>query len=279
MSTKREVRSFTASQPFAVRTLANGSKQVSGYAIVFNSPASLGDFTEICSPQMLSRTLKENPDVLALRDHKQELLLGRTSAGTLDLRVDSKGLAFTVTLPQTAIGDDTAENVRLRNLSGCSFGFTTVDDSWAVDSDGNVVRTLLDVDLYEISITSFPAYQDTSVSARSRAAEMRSHITGITRSDDDLDEDDDDCDPELDGDCDEEGLDDEELNSSETCSCRCERCLTDRCERCIRSECSDPACYSRGCAMPGQDDNRSDDLRIRQLFNSRQKINSARASL
>ena len=111
----REVRSFTASQPFSVRTTADGQKQVSGYAIVFNSPSQdLGGFTEICAPTMLNRTLRENPDVLILRDHKQELLLGRTTAGTLSLNVDSVGLAFTATLPQTAIGDD-GLFVRLRD--------------------------------------------------------------------------------------------------------------------------------------------------------------------
>lgn len=187
MKTSREVRSFTAAQPFSVRTLANGQKQVSGYAIVWNSRSQeLDGFVEVCSPGMLTRTLRENPDVLILRDHKQELLLGRTTAGTLQLRTDNKGLAFTVTLPATAIGDDTYTNVKLGNLSGCSFGFVTKDDSWAVDSDGNVVRTLLDVDLLEISITSFPAYQSTSVSARSKAA-------ALAERDDNDDDNDDDC--------------------------------------------------------------------------------------
>ena len=198
MSSKHEVRSFTAAQPFSVRTTADGRKQVSGYAIVFNSPSQdLGGFAEICSPQMLNRTLKQNPDVLMLRDHKQELLLGRTTAGTLDLLVDSTGLAFTVTLPQTTIGDDTYQNVRLRNLTGCSFGFNVVEDSWAVDSNGNVVRTLLDIDLFECSITSFPAYVQTSVSARSKAAAL------AQRDDDDDDVDD------VDGlDCDGDDADD-----------------------------------------------------------------------
>lgn len=214
MKTTREVRSFTATQPFSVRTTADGGKQVSGYAIVWNSPADIGDFTEVCSPQMLQRTLRENPDVLALRDHKQELLLGRTTAGTLQLRTDNKGLAFTVTLPQTAVGDDTHENVRLGNLSGCSFGFVTRDDAWAVDANGNVTRTLLDVDLFEISITSFPAYQSTSVSARSKASELRSTGT-VTRDDDEddrpeCDEDSPDYDPEAI--CDD-GHDDEEDNA------------------------------------------------------------------
>lgn len=182
---KHEVRSYTAVRPLTVRTTADGSKQVSGYAIVFNSQsADLGGFKEICSPNMLTRTLRENPDVLALRDHKQELLIGRTTAKTLDLSIDGTGLAFTITLPRTAIGDDTAENVRLRNLTGVSFGFVTVEDSWAADSQGDVIRTLLDIDLFEISITSFPAYEATSVNTRSCPITFRSKIT--TR--DDIDE-------------------------------------------------------------------------------------------
>jgi len=209
MKTKREVRSFHAAQPFSVRTLANGQKQVSGYAIVWNSRSEeLDGFVEICSPKMLTRTLRENPDVLVLRDHKQELLLGRTTAGTLQLRTDGKGLAFTVTLPDTAIGDDTYQNVKLGNLSGCSFGFVTVDDSWTVDNDGNVVRTLLDVDLFEISITSFPAYQETTVSARSKAAALAQRDDDTDDYRPECDEESPDYDPEAPCDDDDEEEDD-----------------------------------------------------------------------
>lgn len=168
-----EVRTFRAPQPFEVRTLKDGSKQVTGYAIVFNSPsADLGGFIEVCDPQMLTRTLNANPDVLLLRDHDQTLLLGRTTADTLQLSVDSTGLKFTATLPKTTIGDDTAENVRLRNLTGCSFGFMTVADEWT-QKGTQVLRRLLDIDLFEISITSFPAYSGTSVDTRSCPAGLR----------------------------------------------------------------------------------------------------------
>lgn len=172
-TTKCEVRTYPASQPFNVRTLADGSRQVSGYAIVFNSPSTdLGGFTEVCDPGMLTRALKANPDILLLRDHDQTLLLGRTTAGTLGLSVDSTGLKFKAKLPQTAIGEDTAENVRLRNLTGCSFGFIAVEDSW-IQQGTQVVRRLLDVDLFEISITSFPAYSATSVDTRSCPSGLR----------------------------------------------------------------------------------------------------------
>jgi hypothetical protein len=261
---KKEIRSFTAAQPFSVRTLADGTKQVGGYAIVWNSRSlDLGGFTEICSPNMLTRTLRENPDVLALRDHKQELLLGRTTAGTLELKTDSTGLAFTISLPKTQIGDDTAENVRLRNLTGCSFGFSVAEngDAWAVDGSGNVTRTLLDVDLYEVSVTSFPAYQTTSVDARSRAAEMRSQ-----RFNDDDDDDDDECDPDS-ADYDPLACDDDTDDEAEdrSCTCRCERCAMRDCSHCYARDCRDENCS----ACPQQDGQRMDSIRIRQLFNSR----------
>jgi HK97 family phage prohead protease len=239
-----------------VRTTADGSKQIAGYAIVWNSPScDLGGFTEICSPKMLDRTLKQSPDVLALRDHKQELLLGRTTASTLELRTDSKGLAFTITLPKTAIGDDTAENVRVGNLSGVSFGFTTIEDSWAEGTDGSLVRTLLDVDLYEISPTSFPAYADTSVSTRSCPADLRKRIKAEDVIDDDTDPDDLDADDDLDNED-----DDEETR----CDCECESCQSGDCDNCDASDCDDPDC--EGCSSPMQDDSRADKLRVRSLF-------------
>jgi HK97 family phage prohead protease len=255
---RKEVRSFTASQPMTVRTAQDGSKQISGHAIVWNSKSvDLGGFTEICSPGMLTRTLRENPDVLALRDHKSELLLGRTTANTLSLRVDGTGLAFTITLPKTNIGDDTAENVRLGNLSGCSFGFSCNDDSWAADADGNVVRTLLDVDLAEISITSFPAYQATSVSTRSCPVALRAKLK---RSDDTTV--DTDCDPDVDDDCDSD--------EDRDCECGCEACLAEEC-----SDCSDPACTDYGCidCPMSADNERSDGLRVRKLIAHRRTAN------
>ena len=239
---KREVRTLpSAARPMTVRTTADGSKQISGYAVVFSKAScDLGGFVEICHPNMLDRTLKESPDVLALRDHKQELLLGRTISKTLELHTDSTGLAFTITLPMTAIGDDTAENVRVGNLSGVSFGFSTVADSWDVGADGRVVRTLLDVDLFEISPTSFPAYADTSVSVRSCPAELKSKLT---RSDDEYDEDQE---------------DDEEAENDNGCECDCDN----DCESCTNGECDDPECV--GC--PEQDDTRCDHLRVKRLF-------------
>jgi len=220
---KLEQRNIKATE-IRLATGADGSKVLSGYAVRFNSPSvDLGGFTEICSPGMFTRTLRESPDVVMLRDHVSSQLLGRTTAGTLTLNQDAKGLAFTVTLPNTVIAEDTAENVRTGNLTSCSFGFNVPEggDKWASTPDGAAVRTLLDVNLAEISVTSFAAYPATSISLRSAPAEIRSKIL-ITRSND--------------------------LG----CDCDCDECLDDDCENCSMSDCEDEACAENGC--PAQDD-------------------------
>jgi hypothetical protein len=222
---KLEQRNLKATE-IRLATGADGSKVLSGYAVRFNSPSvDLGGFTEICSPGMFTRTLRESPDVVMLRDHMSSQLLGRTTAGTLTLNQDAKGLAFTVTLPNTAIAEDTAENIRTGNLTSCSFGFNVPEggDKWASTPDGAVVRTLLDVNLAEISVTSFAAYPATSISLRSAPAEIRGLIT---RSN-------------LDG-----------------CDCDCPECLDDDCENCSMASCDDEECAENGC--PAQDDEGED---------------------
>lgn len=228
---KLEQRNIKATE-IRLATGADGSNVLSGYAVRFNSPSvDLGGFTEICSPGMFTRTLRESPDVVMLRDHVSSQLLGRTTAGTLTLNQDAKGLAFTVTLPNTAIAEDTAENIRTGNLTSCSFGFNVPEggDKWASTPDGAVVRTLLDVNLAEISVTSFAAYPTTSISLRSAPAEIRGLIT---RSN-------------LDG-----------------CDCECAACSEDDdCENCSMASCDDEECAENGC--PAQDDeDRSKPLNI-----------------
>jgi len=228
MAHKFERRNIKATE-IRVATDAAGAKVLTGYAVRFNSPSvDLGGWTEICSPGMFTRTLKESPDVLMLRSHDPSQLLGRTTAGTLVLNQDSKGLAFSVTLPNTAIADDTVENIRLKNLDACSFGFNVPSggDKWASTSDGAVVRTLLDVNLAEVSITSFAAYPETSVSLRSCPPSVRGLIT---------------------------------RSNEDGCGCDCPECLDDDCDNCSDDDCLDEDC--EGC--PNQDDD--DDERSKPL--------------
>src|SRR5271168_2109540 len=205
----RETRSFKLSaQSIEVRANADGTKTVSGIAAPFNSQSvDLDGFVEIISPGAFTRTLRENPDVLCLRDHKQEYLLGRTTSGTLTLKEDmSAGLRFTVNLPNTTQANDLAESLRRGDINSCSFGFTTVRDDWRLlpDSD-TLLRVLQDVDLWEISVVSFPAYPDSKAALRSVPAALRSRLK---RSDGDCDEDEQDADGNCPGDPDYDGDED-----------------------------------------------------------------------
>ena len=174
--TNKEIRSGHIKELRVAKT-DDGKNTVTGYAIVYNSPSvDLGGFVEIVAPGALTRTLTENPDVLCLRDHDCSLLLGRTLANTLTLTDDNIGLRFECTLPNTTAADDLAESMARGDIDACSFMMSVVNDTWSQDAQGNIIRTLLDIDLSEVSIVSFPAYPDTSAALRSAPAEIRSQL-------------------------------------------------------------------------------------------------------
>lgn len=139
-----------------------------GYAAVFDSPADLGEFVEVVRPGAFTRSLKQAGGIVALYDHERRSILGKVSAGTLQVTQDTKGLAFELSLPDTSVGRDLAVLVERGDVSGCSFGFITPPggDRWE-QRGAKLVRELLSVDLREITVTPQPAYPDTSVAKRS----------------------------------------------------------------------------------------------------------------
>lgn len=142
---------------------AASGRRITGL-IPYGSPADIGgQFRETIAPGAFAGSM--SGDVLALRDHDNSKLLGRTASGTLSLSDTPEGLGFTLELPGTQLGDDTLELVRRGDLRGCSFGFSVPSggDSWSGDE-----RTLRAVNLHEISIVPVPAYADTSIALRSR---------------------------------------------------------------------------------------------------------------
>jgi HK97 family phage prohead protease len=98
-----------------------------------------------------------------------QLVLGRRSAGTLRLQEDARGLAFEIDMPPTQAAADLLVSVQRGDVRGASFAFSTPagGDKWDVAGDGKVMRSLLAVDLVDVTITSQPAYADTSVALRS----------------------------------------------------------------------------------------------------------------
>ena len=154
-------------------TLSATGKTLTGYAAVFNSEAVLGDFSEVIRQGAFAKSLATGSNIRALYQHQGDALLGTTRGGTLQLREDAKGLAFELALPDTTHGKDLAILVGRGDVAGCSFGFRVAPggDRWE-QRGAPLVRELIDVELVEITLTSDPAYQDTTVAMRSRSANV-----------------------------------------------------------------------------------------------------------
>lgn len=152
-------------------TLSATGKTLTGYAAVFNSEAVLGDFSEVIRHGAFAKSLATGSNIRALYQHQGDALLGTTRGGTLQLREDAKGLAFELALPDTTHGKDLAILVGRGDVAGCSFGFRVAPggDRWE-RRGAALVRELIDVELVEITLTSDPAYQDTTVAMRSKSA-------------------------------------------------------------------------------------------------------------
>lgn len=144
----------------------NGDLYIDGYFSVFNSKYELWPgATESIAPGAFSDTLGE--DIRALADHDTRIVLGRNKAGTLELVEDSHGLRGGIKINR----DDTDamnlySRVKRGDISQCSFGFDILDEEIDYREDGTVHWTIRKVKLYEVSVVTFPAYTETSVSAR-----------------------------------------------------------------------------------------------------------------
>lgn len=156
------------------RRLANS---INGYAAVFNSETIIGgDFRERLAPGCFTRTLREAPDVLAIWNHDWARVLGRTTAGTLKLQQDHTGLWFNLDVDGSAPDGATALSaVGRKDVHGCSFGFRVRAEEWEDGGARLPLRTILDLDLLEITITPIPAYPTTTahVADAARAAAHR----------------------------------------------------------------------------------------------------------
>jgi HK97 family phage prohead protease len=148
----------------AAELRAVAGRRLEGYSAVFNSPATIGGFTETILPGAFRKSLLSKRDVLALADHDPTRLLARTGSGTLRLEEDARGLHFALDVPDTTLGRDILAMAERGDLGGMSFGFRATQERWpAADR-----RELLEVALIEISVVAaFPAYPATSVAARS----------------------------------------------------------------------------------------------------------------
>lgn len=147
--------------------------KIQGYALRFNEESNLlGEFVEVISPEALEEA--DMSDVRMLINHDQNYVIGRTTAGTLDLEVTEEGLYFRCTLPPTSYARDIYENIKLGNVSQCSFGMVVGSDgdSFERRDDGIFKRTINKIQsIFDCSVVSFPAYNSSSVEPALRSIE------------------------------------------------------------------------------------------------------------
>lgn len=154
-------------QPVQFQTRADdGNLYIEGYFAVYGSKYWLWDDAyETIEPGAFDGEIER--DVRALADHDTRLVLGRTTAGTLTLRIDEKGLWGSILInPKDQDAMNLYERVKRGDVNQCSFGFDIVEQTTDYQDDGGAVWHLNKVRLYEVSVVTFPAYEDTQVEAR-----------------------------------------------------------------------------------------------------------------
>ena len=162
---KRQLRSI----PTKFETREDGENPtIEGYFAVFNSNYEIAPgMSESIAPGAFSRTLSN--DVRALINHDTTLVLGRTKANTLELREDSHGLWGKISInPNDRDAMNLYERVKRGDVDQCSFGFDLKEQDTEIRDDGAVHWTIKDLDLFEVSCCTFPAYEQTNISARSK---------------------------------------------------------------------------------------------------------------
>ncbi len=153
--------------------------KIRGYAAPFNQLSiDLGGFREKIKRGAFAKTIKES-DIVATRNHNDDLLLGRNKSGTLILEEDRKGLNFEIDPPDTTYTKDLIVSMERGDINQCSFKFRVIEDHWNNEDKNNIIRTLKEVELFDITIATGPAYPQTSAQYRSTEEVFKDFINSI----------------------------------------------------------------------------------------------------
>ena len=145
---------------------------IEGYFALYESETELWkDSFEIISKGAFENTIKQN-DIRALWNHNTQYVLGRSTNGSLELKADDKGLFGTIKLPKTQYAEDLYELVKRGDIDQASFGFNIIDEELEELANGGYRWRLKEVDLHEISVVTFPAYENTVVQARRKQVQQ-----------------------------------------------------------------------------------------------------------
>ena len=174
MDIERRVMPFEDEDELVIEPRQNGQAAIVGYAAVYNRLSlDLGGFREEIMPGAFDRFLgRAKPDVVALYNHDSNIVLGRTTSGTLELSSDDKGLRYVVTPP--ASREDIMELIARRDVRGSSFAFTVdkAGESFRTAENGKAIRQIKEVKgLYDVGPVLTPAYPASSATVAMRSYE------------------------------------------------------------------------------------------------------------
>lgn len=182
-SANMEIRyaAYDTGRKKTIHRASDAADSLTGVAIVFNSlSVDLGGFMERIAPSAVDRTFAEGIDVIQLAHHNSEQPLARLSRGTLRIQKTTRGLENSFDPIDTTDGENMRKNVNAGNVSSQSFGFTVMPegDDWLMEGD-DIVRTVRDARIFELSAVVWPAYRSTSiryVDVASRAREFEHKV-------------------------------------------------------------------------------------------------------
>lgn len=146
------------------RAAEGGSgRTIVGYAAVFNSTTDIGFFRERIAPGAFSAAIARD-DVRALVNHSDSRVLGRNKSGTLRLFEDERGLRYEIDAPDTQEARDLLVLMDRGDINQSSFAFVATSETWDETGD-KPLRTVNEVRLYDVSVVTYPAYEDTEAAA------------------------------------------------------------------------------------------------------------------
>jgi hypothetical protein len=174
----------TRSYPFEVseiRTLEDNTTKITGYAAVYNQLSDdLGGFREKIKKGFFTPVLGD--DVRALINHDSNLVMGRTTSGTLIIQEDRNGLNVEIFPANTSYENDLITHMKRGDVNQMSFQWITEKDEWDSSDLNNIVRTLiLAKELWDVSVVTFPAYPQTNAETNSARQILIKHLEEMER--------------------------------------------------------------------------------------------------
>jgi HK97 family phage prohead protease len=169
---QKNIRDFKTSFKITRDEQTPDERIIEGYFALYESETELWEGSyEIINKGAFDSTLNKN-DIRALWNHNTQYVLGRSKNGSLQLSADDKGLFGIIKLPNTQYAEDLHELVKRGDIDQASFGFNILDEELEELASGGYRWRIKDIDLHEISVVTFPAYENTTVQAREKQVQQ-----------------------------------------------------------------------------------------------------------